>query len=216
MKWNEVAKIRMRDLGMTQEKLSEHLGITPGAISHWLNARRTPELEDIAKIFHFLQIDEFRVDSNGLISTPEKFENTPCNTKLIKCYPLYSKELIVNHIENLGAVDIDDLASEWVESGAVVLGKGFWHRVEGDGMLSPTGFGIAPGSIVLFDMGREPQVDDLILIFSSQLKELSFKKLANDGHRRLLVPLNPRWPVDVLSQEHRIVAVAIESKLKLK
>jgi len=216
MKWNEFAKIRMKDLGVTQEKLSEHLGITPGAISHWLNARRTPELEEIAKILHLLKIDEFRVDSNGMISTSEPFDETPCNTKRIRCYPLYSKELIINSIEKLGASDHENFAIEWIESGAVVLGKGFWYKVEGDGMLSPTGFGIAPGSIVLFDMGREPQEDDLVLIYSSQLKELSFKKLANDGHRRLLVPLNPRWPVDVLSQEHKIIAVAIESKLKLK
>ncbi|TPD93649.1 helix-turn-helix domain-containing protein [Pantoea vagans] len=216
MKWNEVAKVRMRDLGMTQEKLSEHLGITPGAVSHWLNARRTPELEEIARILHILNIDEFKVDKNGLILTPESCENPSCATKQIHCYPLFSKESIIRSIESLGASETDACAIEWIESGAAVLGKGFWFKIEGDGMLSPTGFSVPSGSMVLFDMGRTPDDGDLILSLSTPTNDLTFKKLQTDGHRQLLVPINPRWPVDILTDEHRIIGVAVESKLKFK
>lgn len=216
MKWNEVAKVRMKDLGMTQEKLSEHLGITPGAVSHWLNARRTPELEVIARILHLLDIDEFKVDKDGSIFTSEDFRNSPCTTKKIKCYPLLTKEVIIDCVDSLGSDEANSFANEWLESGAIILGKGFWYKVEGDGMLSPTGFSIPSGSLVLFDMGRVPQEEDLILVLYKNINELSFKKIQSDGHRRLLVPMNPRWPVDVLTDEHRILAIAVESKLKLK
>ncbi|KAA5974393.1 MULTISPECIES: LexA family transcriptional regulator [unclassified Pantoea] len=216
MKWNEVAKVRMKDLGMTQEKLSEHLGITPGAVSHWLNARRSPELEVIARILHILDIDEFKVDKNGSIFTSEDFNNSSCATKKINCYPLLSKELIINYVDDLGSNEADNFANEWIESGAVILGKGFWYKVEGDAMLSPTGFSVPSGSLVLFDMGRVPQEEDLILVMSKNNSELSFKKIQSDGHRRLLVPMNPRWPVDVITDEHKILAIAVESKLKLK
>lgn len=216
MKWNEVAKVRMKDLGMTQEKLSEHLGITPGAVSHWLNARRSPELEVIARILHILDIDEFKVDKNGSIFTSADFKKSSCTTKTINCYPLLSKELIINYVDDLGSNEADNFANEWIESGAVILGKGFWYKVEGDAMLSPTGFSVPSGSLVLFDMGRVPQEGDLILVMSKNNSELSFKKIQSDGHRRLLVPMNPRWPVDVITDEHRILAVAVESKLKLK
>lgn len=206
----------MKDLGMTQEKLSEHLGITPGAVSHWLNARRSPELEVIARILHILDIDEFKVDKNGSIFTSEDFNNSSCATKKINCYPLLSKELIINYVDDLGSNEADNFANEWIESGAVILGKGFWYKVEGDAMLSPTGFSVPSGSLVLFDMGRVPQEEDLILVMSKNNSELSFKKIQSDGHRRLLVPMNPRWPVDVITDEHKILAIAVESKLKLK
>ncbi|TDS67704.1 phage repressor protein [Pantoea sp. PNA 14-12] len=215
MKWNEVAKSRMKDLGITQEKLSEHLGITPGAVSHWLNARRSPELEVIAKILHLLNVNEFKVDKDGSILTLDSFKNCE-HEKAIQCYPLFSKEIILGNINNLGSKESEVIANEWIESAAVVLGKGFWYRVEGDAMLSPTGFGVPSGSLVLFDMGRTPQDEDLILVTSDSASDLSFKKIQSDGHRRLLVPMNPRWPVDSMTDKHRILAVGVESKLKLK
>ncbi len=201
---------------MTQDKLSELLGITPGAVSHWLNARRTPELEVIAKILHLLDIDEFKVDKDGSISTLKDVNNSLCAAKNIRYYPLLSKEIIANRIDSLGSDETDRFASEWIESGATVFGKGFWYKVEGDGMLSPTGFSVPSGSLVLFDMGRTPQEEDLILVLSDSRHELSFKQIQSDGSRRLLVPINPRWPVDVLTDKHKILAVAVESKLKFK
>lgn len=44
MKWYDLAKSLMKSQGITQEQLAEHLGITKGAVSHWLNARREPSL----------------------------------------------------------------------------------------------------------------------------------------------------------------------------
>ncbi|WP_149807292.1 helix-turn-helix domain-containing protein, partial [Salmonella enterica] len=40
--WNELAKARMKQIGLTQDKLAEALGKTQGAIGHWLNGRREP------------------------------------------------------------------------------------------------------------------------------------------------------------------------------
>ena len=36
MKWYELARSRMKELGITQEKLAEELGMTQGGIGHWL------------------------------------------------------------------------------------------------------------------------------------------------------------------------------------
>ena len=49
-KWNELAKARMKETGLTQDKLAERLGVTQGAIGHWLNERREPTLEMISRI----------------------------------------------------------------------------------------------------------------------------------------------------------------------
>lgn len=52
--WRERAKIRMADLGVTQERLSEHFGMTPAGIQKWLAGTRQPTLEEIDRIADFL------------------------------------------------------------------------------------------------------------------------------------------------------------------
>ncbi|MGR5723189.1 helix-turn-helix domain-containing protein, partial [Escherichia coli] len=46
MKWYELARYRMKELGITQEKLAEELGMTQGGIGHWLRGSRHPSLSD--------------------------------------------------------------------------------------------------------------------------------------------------------------------------
>lgn len=215
MRWNEVAKIRMKDLGMTQEKLSEHLGITPGAVSHWLNARRSPELEEIAKILHILKIDEFKVDKDGFIYPGQNTESTQENLKQVHCYPLVNKDTITTKFSEVISKSPHINSSEWLESGAVVKGAGFWYQIDGDSMLSPSGFGIPGGSYVLFDTGRTPSNNDLVLTLTPDFLDVNFKKLQNDAGKKLLVALNPRWPISQLDDPKLILGVAVESKLRL-
>ncbi len=49
-KWNDLVKARMKEIKMTQDTLAEALGVTQGAVAHWVGGRREPSLEVIAKI----------------------------------------------------------------------------------------------------------------------------------------------------------------------
>jgi len=40
--WHSLAKSRMKKLGITQEQLAEKLGVTQGAIGHWLKNHGGP------------------------------------------------------------------------------------------------------------------------------------------------------------------------------
>ncbi|WP_339053943.1 LexA family transcriptional regulator [Arsenophonus endosymbiont of Crataerina pallida] len=64
-KWNVLAKTKMKEKGLSQEKLGEILGKTQGAIAHWLNGRREPSIEDIAKIMKVLGISEINLNSDA-------------------------------------------------------------------------------------------------------------------------------------------------------
>jgi phage repressor protein C with HTH and peptisase S24 domain len=54
--WYELAKARMKARKITQEILAEHLGVTQGAVAHWMGGRREPSLEVIKKILHYLEL----------------------------------------------------------------------------------------------------------------------------------------------------------------
>lgn len=71
--WSELAKARMKALGMSQEALSEILGVTQGAIGHWLNNRRKAKLDEIFSIMKALDVTNFSiVDENGTLEVDPK------------------------------------------------------------------------------------------------------------------------------------------------
>ncbi|WP_244967909.1 helix-turn-helix domain-containing protein [Xenorhabdus budapestensis] len=63
-----MAKDQMKVLGITYDKLAEHLGVTRGAVGHWLNGRREPSLKEIAAILDFIGIKHVVLNSDGTVS----------------------------------------------------------------------------------------------------------------------------------------------------
>ncbi|EBS4088906.1 LexA family transcriptional repressor [Salmonella enterica subsp. enterica serovar Newport] len=105
--------------------------------------------------------------------------------------------------------------SEWYESETTVYGRGFWLRVEGDSMTAPTGLSIPEGTLVLFDTGREPDNGNLVIAKLEDSNEATFKKLIIDGGRRYLKGLNPAWPLVPINGNCIIIAVAVQTMMKL-
>lgn len=54
--WIEAAKKRMRDMGITQSVLAERLGVTQGAVAHWLSGRRSPDIPTLERILKALDL----------------------------------------------------------------------------------------------------------------------------------------------------------------
>ncbi len=48
--WRERARARMKEIGLTQERLSEQFEMTPAAMQKWLAGTRQPSFEEINKI----------------------------------------------------------------------------------------------------------------------------------------------------------------------
>lgn len=66
-KWYDLAKQLMRAQGMSQDSLADLMGITKGGLSHWLNGRREPNLEDIARIMRAPGRRQFTVTHDGMV-----------------------------------------------------------------------------------------------------------------------------------------------------
>ena len=67
--WYEQAKARMRERQISQEQMAERMGVTQGAIGHWLNGRREPKLEVINRMLELLDLPPLVV--TALASTGE-------------------------------------------------------------------------------------------------------------------------------------------------
>lgn len=212
MKWQDLVKARMKESGVTQEKLAEKLGKTQGAIGHWLNGRREPGVDDIANIMKVLGINEISLHQDGLAtSLPAVGDNFTYagSYKKSKEFPLISwiSAGEWNDAEEpLPVSQIDD----WYESSCKIIGKGFWLRVEGDSMTAPMGVSVPEGTLVLFDTGKDPENGSLVIAKLTDSNEATFKKLIIDGGRTYLKGLNPAWPLVEVNGNCRIIGVAVQ------
>lgn len=216
MKWYDLAKTLMKSQGINQEQLAEHLGITKGAVSHWLNARREPSLSEIAKILQFLGKKNFSVGAGGLIiddtlkgDVEYAGPYSPGNK-----YPVISSVQAGSWCEAVEPYTLKDI-DLWLESNAHIQGDAFWLLVEGESMTAPTGLSIPEGTYVLFDTGRDAVNGSLVIAKLSESNEATFKKLVIDGGQRYLKGLNPQWPLVPINGNCRIIGVAVETKLRL-
>ncbi|WP_258020361.1 LexA family protein [Yersinia enterocolitica] len=105
--------------------------------------------------------------------------------------------------------------SEWYESEATINGRGFWLRVTGDSMTAPTGLSIPEGTLVLFDTGRTPLNGNLVIAKLEDSNEATFKKFIVDGGSQYIKGLNPAWPLVPINENCRIIAVAVQTMMKL-
>ncbi|MCE0846000.1 helix-turn-helix domain-containing protein [Buttiauxella sp. A2-C1_F] len=216
MKWYDLAKSLMKSQGINQEQLAEHLGITKGAVSHWLNARREPSLGEIAKILQFLGKRNFSVGAGGLIID----ENIKGDVEYVgayspgKKYPVISSVQAGSWCEACEPYTLKDI-DLWLESDAHIQGEAFWLEVEGDSMTAPVGLSVPEGTFVLFDTGREPVNGSLVIAKLSDSNEATFKKLIIDGGQKYLKGLNPAWPLIPVNGNCKTIGVAVETKLRL-
>lgn len=216
LKWNDLAKARMKEIGITQERLAELLGKTQGAIGHWLNGRREPSIEDIAAIMKILGMNEIRLSSDGSVADPKSEANVtfvqPHSPG--RKYPVLSKVQAGAWAEACEPYSMKDI-DLWLESDAHTHGDAFWLEVEGESMTAPAGLSIPDGTYVLFDTGREPMNGNLVIAKLTDDNEATFKKLIIDGNQKFLKALNPQWPMMPINGNCKILGVAIETKLRL-
>lgn len=82
-------------------------------------------------------------------------------------------------------------------------------RVKGDSMTNPRGEPSFPdGSIIVVDQ-REANPGSMVIVKLMSDDETTFKKLAVDGGRRLLVPLNPQFPTMTIDQDAQLCGVVV-------
>nr|WP_225422580.1 S24 family peptidase [Pseudomonas huaxiensis] len=202
-KWIDLVKTRMRVLNLTQEQLAERLGVTQGAVGHWLRGKRRISLERMNKMLVALEL-EMEMGATYLAEEAASYD-LPATYR----YPL-------SDWQRLGSLEGDDAATD---SGEVTeyraLGEAYWLQVEGDAMTAPSGMSIAAGMLILVDSGVEVQVGKLVIAHLPDSPHAIFRQLVQEGGQRFLKPLNPTYPMMLCSDDCELVGVVVRASLKL-
>ncbi len=216
MKWTDLAKDKMKELGISQEKLGELIGKTQGAVGHWLNGRREPSLDDIAKIMRALKMPEMVLLADGYVRSigDEEGDNVAflSKNKPTKEFPLISWVSAGQWAEALEPYKLNEI-DEWPETTVHCSDASFWLRVRGDSMTSPTGLSIPEGMIILIDPEVEPINGKLVVAKLETENEATFKRYITDAGKKYLKPLNPQYSMISINGNCKIIGVVVDAKV---
>lgn len=212
MNWYDIAKQRIDALGLNQEKLAEHIGVTKGAVSHWLNGRRNPTLQEIGAIFKYLGVKDASFNSDGTFTVGENEQETVFSRQYE--YPLFTS-VPAGAFSEVGSFTEND-AKAWVATTKKASKDAFWLEVKGHSMTAPQGMrpSFPEGMLILVDPAEEVDAGDFCVAGVFGDSEVTFKKYTWDDGKHWLEPLNPspRYESIPCNENCRIIGKVVKAQ----
>ncbi|MFQ2587150.1 LexA family protein [Aeromonas caviae] len=213
--WHGLAKSRMKKLGITQEQLAEKLGVTQGAIGHWLNKRREPSMDIILQIMAALELKNINIGVDGtIVDEHQNIEVAPQDTRRIP---------VLTYVQ----------AGVWTETSEIRECDGNLIHITTDLELGDRAFAIelkghsmepefVEGDVVLIDPDEHPHPGDFVVAKNGE-EAATFKKyrprgIGEDGQEVFeLVPLNDDFPTMRSDRQHiQIIGTMVEHRRRRK
>ncbi|AKL12778.1 TPA: helix-turn-helix domain-containing protein [Kluyvera intermedia] len=209
---------KKKELGITQADIADELGISQGAVGHYLNGRNPLNLP-VAAVFARILREPISSFSPSLAKEAEllsqvsnvKYEGP---VKPRGSYPLISWVSAGSWAEAVEPYTLKEI-DDWYDSDAHIEGQGFWLKVQGDSMTSPVGLSITEGMYVLVDTGKEAKNGNLVIAKLTDANEATFKKLVIDAGNKYLKPLNPQYPLIPINGNCKIIGVVVQAMMWL-
>lgn len=208
--WNELAKTRLNTLGMTQAQLAEKMGVTQGAMGHWLNGRRSPSLAEVGTIFQILGISGAALNPDGTFSVGEDLTLLPVKQQYE--YPLFTT-VQAGPFTEVGTYTAGD-AKAWVPTNTKASDNAFWLEVKGHSMTAPQGVrpSFPEGMLILVDPAEDVESGDFCVASAHNDSEATFKKYEKDAGVSYLVPLNPAYRTIDCDHQCRIIGKVVRAQ----
>ncbi|MFS1524477.1 LexA family transcriptional regulator [Microbulbifer sp. 2304DJ12-6] len=214
------------ELGLNQEKAGATLGITQGAVGHYLNGRIALNTNIIIKFAKLLKVEPKDIDPAQSITfnreseravqepSPERHQNISRGPRIRTRIPLISSVQAGDWAEIVDNFQPGE-AEEWRETTARVGPNAFALRVEGDSMTSQTGISIPDGAIVVVDPDASYSNGSIVVAKLVDVEEATLKRLVIDGPNKYLKPLNTAYAPILINSNCRIIGVAKKMELDL-
>ena len=212
--WAARIKSRMKELDMTQEMLANKMGITRGAITHYLSGRRVPPLKQFQRLATILKVDPawLQYGAGDSKESPKKGGKKQKSVGAHKI-PLLSWNQVSDFLK--GKIQLDEKL-EYVPHFFSDSEQWFALKVKGDSMTSPSHHAknFYEGEIIIVDPERTAEHGDFVVALMAGGKEATFKQYVVDGGTAYLKPNNPQYPLSNIENKTKILGV-IKHKLIL-
>ena len=211
--WAARIKSRMKELGLTQEELAHKMGLTRGAVTHYLAGRRVPPLRQFQKLASILKTDpawlQFGIH-NEAIAAPKK--SVTKTEKIVARHPLpllswqQAAELM-----DVAKVRRDEI-KEWLPHFFTDKPRWYALRIKSDSMTTPLGNNKSfhENDVIIIDPDKNAEHGDFVVALLPRAKEVTFKQYVNDSGVHYLKPLNPQYPIVQIDKGVHISGVVVE------
>ena len=194
--WVDRVKERMDKLNIDRETLAKKMGVTYGAITHYLTGRRVPPLKQFAKLALILKIDPAWLQYGPAINANKMTGDAVKNkTQVAKNpIPILSWQQAANIImEKINT----DTTTNYVPYVTTEYQHWYALRVQGESMIAPSGHikSFHEGEIIIIDPDQIVKHGDFVIAASPLSREATFKQFVIDSGIKYLKPLNPQYPI---------------------
>jgi SOS-response transcriptional repressor LexA len=208
--WATRIKSRMKELGLTQEVLAEKMGITRGAITHYLAGRREPPLRQFQKLATILKADPAWLQFGEATTKSEPLHSVTSKKEKMAKHPLP----ILSWEQAMEFADIKKIRGEAKEFiPHFYTDKSRWYalRVKGDSMTAPlnSSKSFHEGNIIIIDPDKIVEHGMHVIAILPHAKEAAFKQYIIDSGTRYLKPLNPQYPMIPIDESTHICGVVV-------
>jgi len=212
--WSTRIKTRLKELELTQEKLAKKMGITRGAVTHYLAGRRVPPLKQFEKLAAILKVNPSWLQFGTTIEAKKSIEKKSTQQEKKSLYlriPIISLNQVAEHI-NIKKIPSHEI-KKFVDDFYTNNQHWFAFRVKGDSMTSPSGHNknFHEHDIIIVDSDKNVTHGDFVIALLPGAKEATFKQYVVDGGIRYLKPLNPQYPITEIDDSTHICGVLILS-----
>jgi len=206
--WIALVKANMEDRKVTQGELAERLGMSQGGVGHWLNKRRAPSLVDMNRVLAALGLGYLEV----ALDIRERVDEPPAE----KNYNPYFRYPVSdwNGLCEVREPRTPYGAARFELTDYHARGEAFWLPVTGDAMTAPSGLSISAGMMILVDPAIAAEPGKLVVAQWVGSPRANFRQLLEESGQRYLVPLNPTYPKQLLTDDCRLLGVVVQATAK--
>lgn len=211
---------KKKTLGVTQYTIADELGISQGAVGHYLNGRNAlnaPIASGFAKILQ-VPISDF---SPAIAREVAEYAASNSESELAASsvmkgyeYPLFTS-VQAGSFSAVGSFTEKD-AAEWVSTTRKASDRAFWLTVEGHSMTAPAGSkpSFPEGMLILVDPDEDVNPGDFCVAGVFNDTEVTFKRFTWEGGKPWLEPLNPnpRYESIPCNEACRIIGKVIKAQ----
>lgn len=205
-----IYEAKKKELRISQQDIADALGISQGAVGHYMNGRNPLNVRVATQFSQILKVPVERfspslakdvvgftaaaLSNGGLVGSvvgsmlggsKSEIEKSGDNIEYIGKHSITGRYPLISWVsagEWSEALEPYQMheIDEWYESNAHLEGPAFWLKVKGDSMTSPVGLSIPEGMLILVDTGKSPRNGSLVVAKLVDANEATFKKYVVD------------------------------------
>ncbi|MCO7055129.1 LexA family protein [Pseudomonas juntendi] len=199
-----------------KKEIARECGVTPSAVTQWITGdSKSMRPENLFALAQATGVSaEWLANGTGeMIAATSGFDaNVEPASGPFRYYE-YPEISWVQAGMPVEAVEISNVASCEVHPSDAWAGpNGFWLKVKGPSMTSPSGMSFPEGMVILVAPGFDVESSQFVVAKMTDTNEATFKQFIWDSGRAFLKPLNPSFPTVEMDGEWVLVGRVVDAK----